>query len=226
MKDKHLILLIGYGDVGKRVFKVMQDSRVDFVVVDRDPDLFNNADFQYVIGNGADEEILKRAGVENASTVVVALNTDSDVIFATLISRRLNPESTILARANSLRSIDKIYKAGADYVASLSIVAGHMLAKMTSRCMTQYCDVMDEDILLYEGLEIEKHHVLEGEYLVNKSINQLDTINKVGCRIIGIQRGDNVITDIKPSIIIQKGDVLAVIGTREQVDDFLEQYVK
>src|SRR6056297_2717810 len=119
MQMGHIIVL-GYGDVGKRIAEVLDENDIPFVIVDSKEDLFLKPDFEYIVGNGTEEEVLKNAGIENASTVIICLNHDTDVIFATLISRGLNPESTIFSRANSVESIDKIYKAGADYVASLS----------------------------------------------------------------------------------------------------------
>ena len=225
IENGHLIVL-GYGDVGKQIVEVLQDSDVRFVVVDLNEHVLDNANFEYIVGNGADEDILKEAGVESASTVIVTLNDDTAVIFATLITRGLNPESTILARANSVKSIDKIYKAGADYVASLSIVAGQMLAKMTAMCMGGVSENIDEDIILYEGIEIEKHHVHKGSVLIGKSITELNLRNTVGCTIIGIERDNTVITDIVPSIIIWDMDVIAIVGNRDHISAFKEHYVK
>ena len=225
IENGHLIVL-GYGDVGKQIVEVLQDSDVHFVVVDLNEHVLENANFAYVVGNGADEDILKEAGVESASTVIVTLNSDTDVIFATLITRGLNPESTIFARANSVKSIDKIYKAGADYVASLSIVAGQMLAKMTATCMDGVCKDIDEDIMLYEGIEIEKHHVHKGSDLTGRSVAELDLRHTVGCTIIGIERDSEVITDIVPSMMIKSGDVVAVVGSKDEVSAFKEHYVK
>ncbi len=225
IENGHLIVL-GYGDVGKQIVEVLQDNDVRFVVVDMNEHVLESANFEYVIGNGADEDVLKEAGVESASTVIVTLNSDTDVIFATLITHGLNPESTILARANSVKSIDKIYKAGADYVASLSIVAGQMLAKITATCMDSVCEDIDEDIMLYEGIEIEKHHVLKGSDLIGRTVADLDIRHTVGCTIIGIERDNEVVTDITPSMTIRDGDIVAVVGSKEQVSAFKEHYVK
>ncbi len=225
IENGHLIVL-GYGDVGKQIVQVLQDSDVHFVVVDLNKHVLENANFEYIVGNGADEDVLKEAGVESASTVIVTLNSDTDVIFATLITRGLNPGSTIFTRANSVKSIDKIYKAGADYVASLSIVAGQMLAKMTATCMNSVCKDIDEDIILYEGIEIEKHYVDKESDLIGKSVAELNIRHTVGCTIIGIKRDSEIITDIVPSIMIKSGDVVAVVGNRDQISAFKEHYVK
>lgn len=224
MEPKGHLIVLGYGDVGKSIVDILYGSPFRFVVVDSNDKVFENVDFEHLVGNGADEDILLAAGVKTASFEFVALNDDTNVIFATLISRNMNPEITIIARANSVKSIEKIYKAGADYVGSLSIVAGQMLAKMTANCMGKSCRI-DEDIMLYEGIEIEKCHVERDSPLDSRSIEELDLEGQIGCTIIGIERGKLVITAIKKHTIIRAGDTIAVVGSSKQILEFKEKYV-
>ncbi|AKB55137.1 potassium channel family protein [Methanosarcina barkeri] len=224
MESKGHLIVLGYGDVGKSIVDILYRSPFRFVVVDSNDKVFENVDFEHLVGNGADEDILLAAGVKTASFEFVALNDDTNVIFATLISRNLNPEITIVARANSVKSIEKIYKAGADYVGSLSIVAGQMLAKMTANCMGKSCRI-DEDIMLYEGIEIEKYRVDRGSPLDNISIEELDLEGQIGCTIIGIERGNLVTTAVKKQTIIRAGDTIAVVGSSKQISEFKEKYV-
>lgn len=223
MESKGHLILLGYGDVGKSIVDTLYGSPFRFVVVDANEKVFENVDFEHLVGNGADEDILIAAGVKTASFVFVALNDDTNVIFATLISRNLNPELIIVARANSVKSIEKIYKAGADYVGSLSIVAGQMLAKMTANCMGKSCRI-DEDIMLYEGIEIEKCRVDKGSPLDDRSIEELDLEGRIGCTIVGIERGKIVITAIKKQTTIRAGDIIAVVGSSKQILEFKEKY--
>ncbi|MCD4807359.1 MAG: NAD-binding protein [Methanococcoides sp.] len=222
--DEHLIVL-GYGDVGKRIVEVLQDHQLNFMVVDTNEQNFSNADFPYVVGNGTDEDILKEAGIEKASTLIITLNDDNDVIFATLIARGMKPDSLIFSRANSVRSIDKIYKAGADYVGSLSIVAGQMLAKITSTCTKYECDHLFEDIVLYEGIGIEKFKLHESSSMVNVAIADLNLIKKFGCRILGVERNKEVTIDPHDLFVLELGDVVAVVGGRDQMELFHNTYV-
>jgi Trk K+ transport system NAD-binding subunit len=224
MKPKGHLIVLGYGDVGKSIVDILSEGPFRFVVVDSNDKVFENVNFEHLVGNGADEDILLAAGVKTASFEFVALNDDTNVIFATLISRSLNPDLTIVARANSVKSIDKIYKAGADYVGSLSIVAGQMLAKMTADCMGKSCRI-DEDIMLYEGIEIEKHRVDRGSLLDSRSIEELDLEGQIGCTIIGIERGKLVITAINRHTTIRAGDIIAVVGSSKQISEFKEMYI-
>jgi Trk K+ transport system NAD-binding subunit len=225
-KDNEHLIILGCGDVGKHVAQTLKYSNLRFIAIDSDPRVFDNADFDYVVGNATDEDTLKKADIETASTVIIVLNNDTEVIFATLMARGLNPKSTILARANSYKSIDKIYKAGADYVAALSIVAGQMLAKMTSHCFEVSCRKMDEDIMLYEGIDIEKHTATNEPDLVNRTVAEIGLMERFGCTLIGIEREGKIITDILPSTLILKDDVIAVVGMKQGIGLFKEKYVK
>lgn len=224
MDTKGHLVVLGYGDVGKSIVNELSEGPFRFVVVDSNEKVFENVEFEHLVGNGSDEEVLVTAGVKSASFVFVALNDDTNVIFATLISRSLNPGATIVARANSVKSIDKIYKAGADYVGSLSIVAGQMLAKMSANCIGKSCRI-DEDIMLYEGIEIEKHHIEKGSFLDKKSIEDLDLEKKIGCTVIGIEREGFVTININKQTVLHAGDIIAVGGSSKQISEFKEKYL-
>jgi voltage-gated potassium channel len=214
--SKHFIL-IGYGDVGRSITAALEKAHVFFVVIDKNEAKLKDRGFEYYVGNGTDEEILRRAGLTNASTVIIVLNNDDDIIFATLIARNINPHCIILARANSTKSIDKIYRAGADYVASLSIVAGQMLANIA-------IGHEEDSILMLEGLEIGKHQITAASPLAGKSITDAGIRSRIGCTIIGIEENGKTTTDIDPSIILREGMTLAIIGNSEQISKFKEEY--
>ncbi len=216
---KKYFILAGYGDVGRSIAQVLGNAHVSFVVIDKNEAKLKDRGFDYVAGDATDEEILKRAGIRNASTVIIVLNDDADIIFTTLIARNINPHCIILARANTTKSIDKIYRAGADYVASLSIVAGQMLAHIA-------LGHEEETITMLEGLEIVRHHVTSGSPLVGKTIADAKIRSRIGCTIIGIEENGKTTTDIDPSMTIREGMTLAIIGNSEQISKFREEYLK
>lgn len=214
------IILVGYGDVGRSIVKVLQKAHVSFVVIDRNEAKLKDKGFDYVAGDATDEDVLKRAGLRDASTVIIALNNDNDIIFTTLIARNINPHSIIISRANMTKSLDKIYRAGADYVASLSIVAGQMLARMI------IAKENEETITMLEGLEIERYRVTADSPVAGETIREAQIRSRTGCTIIGIEENGKTITDIDPSVFIKEGMTLAVIGNRDQISRFKELYVK
>ncbi len=221
--DNHTIVL-GYGDVGHRVVKRLTSAGVLFVVVDSDEEVFKDVDFTHLTGNAASEFTLKKLAVQRASTVIMTLESDPDTIFAILVTRKLNPSSVILARANDIHSIDKMYKAGADYVASLSIIAGQMLGRIA--LLAHDHPFREETIMMYEGIEIEKYTVNSSSLLVGKTLAEIDLRNTIGCTVIGIYAGDKASSEIKPSTVIEEDMTLAVLGNVEQIKGFREKFVR
>ncbi len=206
-KEEHLVV-VGYGDVGKSIVDELKRARVKFVVVDRNEDALLDKGFDYVVGDGANVEVLRRAGVESASTIIIALNIDTDAIFATLVARTLNPTAIILTRANA-PICDKIYRAGADYVASVAIVVGQMVAKLA------ISEHEEEVVMLYEGIEIEKYHVRKGSPFAGKTFEGLDLRSNVGCTVIGIEKDGRTVTDMHGKTTIEEDSILAIIGSKE-----------
>ncbi len=221
--DNHTIVL-GYGDVGHRVVQRLTSAGVLFVVVDSDEEVFKDVDFTHLTGNATSESTLKKVLVERASTVIMTLESDSDTIFAILVTRRLNPNSVILARANDIHSIDKMYKAGADYVASLSIIAGQMLGRIA--VLPYDHPLKEETIMMYEGIEIEKYTVNSSSLLVGKTLAEIDLRNTIGCTVIGIIVGDEASSEIDPNTVIEENMTLAVLGSMEQIKGFREKFVR
>lgn len=208
-------VVVGYGDVGKSVVSELISSKMDFVVIDRNEDVLRDGGFEYVVGNGQNEDVLRRAGIESAATVIVVLNRDTDAIFATLVARNLNPDAIILTRANA-PICDKIYKAGADYVAALSIVIGQMIAKLV------VVERKEDVVMLYEGIEIARYHVRKGSPFVGRTLEELDLRSRVGCTVIGIEKDGNTVTDLHGKTIIEEDSILGVIGSKEHVRKFEE----
>ena len=221
--ENHVIVL-GYGDVGRRVVKRLTKAGVLFVVIDTDERVFQDADFSYMVGDAASESVLKKAGVKHASTVIMIMEDDSDIIFSILVTRRQNPNCVILARANNIQSIDKMYKAGSDYVASLTIISGQMLGRITTLPYDQ--PLREETMMMYEGIEIEKYTVSSTSALVGKTLIELDLNNSIGLAVIGIRIDDVAISDIDPAITITEGMTLAVLGNEEQIEQFRKRFVR
>jgi voltage-gated potassium channel len=117
-----LAVIAGFGDVGAGAYQELHCIRCSCMVVDSKPQ-----GMEQVIGNAEDEGVLKKARIEEARFCIVALNDDDVNIFTTLMARNLNPVIRILSRANDPASVEKLYRAGADYVALLPAIGGRRL---------------------------------------------------------------------------------------------------
>lgn len=210
-----LIIIIGYGDVGRLVARTICKRGIKPVIIDR-RDL-GEMPLVQIIGDGTSEEALLKAGIKEAVGVLIMINRDADVIYSTLHIRNLNPNTYIVARANHARSAKKIYRAGADYVASVPIIASHMLVKIA-------LGEEEELALLYEDMELKLFEVQRGSRLVGKNIGKIDSQEIFGCGIAAIKRDGREIVNINSDLILQAGDSIAIIGRPAAIESFTRAY--
>ena len=209
------IIIIGYGNVGRQVARAIHKSGTSPTVVDlRD---IGEKPFNHVMGDGTSEEALIEAGIKGAVGALVMLDKDPDVIYCTLLIRNLNPNTFIVARANRTKSAGKIYRAGADYVASVPIIASHMLAKIAQ-------GEEEELDLLHEDLEVKIFEVHNGYGLERKTLASLDIPRRFGCGIVAIERDDEAISGMDMNTVLKRGDYMAIIGSPEGLVAFAHAY--
>lgn len=210
------LIIIGYGDVGRRIFKVLSEKGIEPVVVDL-REICDVCSHQ-VVGDGTSEEVLEKAGVRDAAGILIMLNDDTNVVFSTLLARSLNRGAFILARANHVRSSEKIYRAGADYVATVPIVASHILVRIAE-------DRDEQLAMIYEDLELIQFRVGQrSDALSGKALGSLHLSERVGCTVVAIERDGVGLLDANPGTIVKTGDLLAVVGSPKSIDLFGRAY--
>ena len=66
-----------------------------------------------------DYDLLKKAGIMEAPSVLLSTNNDTMNIYLASYCRQLNKELKIVSRISEARNIDIIHKAGADFCVKL-----------------------------------------------------------------------------------------------------------
>ncbi|MFC7071004.1 potassium channel family protein [Halobaculum lipolyticum] len=200
------VLVVGYGMVGHSAAAELRPTD-DVVVVDLADD-----DGVDVVGDATDRETLEAAGIEDARAVVLALDSDTTTIFATLAVKQVAPHAEVIVRANDGDSVPKLYRAGAEYVLSLSTVSGRLLASY----------LLDEEVLRPETqVDLVRTHApkLEGEGLA-----EADVRARTGVTVVAIERGGDLLTDVGPDTEVVPDDTLVVAGTDDAVNRFTELF--
>jgi Trk K+ transport system NAD-binding subunit len=205
------LIMLGYGDVGKQVARALCNAGIRPIIVDRQE--FQSLNFVHMTGEATSEALLVEAGIKDAVGIMVLLNNDSEVIYCTLLSKNLNPNAFVVARANRVESVKKIYRAGADYVASVPIVASHMLAKIIEH-------EKEELGLLYENIDLEIIAVGRRSGLVGRSLGEIDLPGSFGLGVVAIERAGQILAAVDQNTVIEEGDVLAMIGSEASMRSF------
>ncbi|WP_419863430.1 potassium channel family protein [Candidatus Poriferisodalis sp.] len=129
-------VICGYGQVGQAIAEAMIDAGTEVVLIDQDADI-DSGDLHMLSGDATHDSTLQDAGIERASALVVALDSDADNLYVALSARALCPELFIVARANSPEALPKLRQAGADRVINPHQIGGaHMAAAALRRDAT------------------------------------------------------------------------------------------
>lgn len=202
-----MAVIAGFGDVGRGAYEDLRASGISCMVIDS-----KMQGIEQVIGNAEDEGVLKSARVEDARFCIVALNDDDVNIFTTLMARNLNPVIRILSRANDPASVQKLYRAGADYVALLPMIGGQTIARIILEgYVTILLDLPNGDIVVMKRVTRDRPG----------SVNRY--FRRTGVRIIGIESAGRSIVAPGPEEELLNGDNVIAVGDTEQLKKFIHQ---
>lgn len=123
------IVVCGYGQVGQAIAAELSGGGREVVIIDRRSDLGPELSL-VVVGEATDDEVLARAGLHRARTLILALDSDTDNLYVTLTARSLQPNLFIVARANNSAADPKLRRAGADRVVNPHEIGGHRMAEL------------------------------------------------------------------------------------------------
>jgi len=121
LKLQDHFIVCGLGRIGQSVCRHLARSGVPFVGIDPDPEsvaTLVEADHPALLGDAADDDVLRDAGVERAKAIACVAGSDSANIVITLSAKAMNPALLIVSRAEQVDAIRKMERAGATRVIS------------------------------------------------------------------------------------------------------------
>lgn len=211
------VIICGWGRVGREVARFLAQVGRSIVVVDRDEQRLVDIPHPYVLGDVTDDQTLVEAGIERASTLVGALDTDTDNLFVTLASRSMRPDLQIIARARNEASEPKLRRAGADRVVNPQQLGGDRMASF----VTQPHVVDFVDVVMHDGsleFRLEDFAVPTGSGVVGDTLRSAQLRSNTGALVLAVRRPDGTfVTNPSPEIVVSAGDVLIGVGTAEQL---------
>jgi voltage-gated potassium channel len=204
-------IICAYGRVGRQVVRDLTKAGASFVVIDdyptnREPALA--AGIPFIFGDPADDEVLKRAGIERACGVIACVDSDAENIFIALSVREIRSDILIIARASAEESEKKLLRAGADRVISPYKTSGAEMARIALHPQVGSA-VGGID---YRMEEIEVPQACEG---VGRTVDEV----RGGAMIVALRRADGRLEPQPPApTIVNPGDILVALGTPDSLD--------
>ncbi|PSQ43502.1 metal transporter [Halobacteriales archaeon SW_7_68_16] len=197
------VVVAGYGAVGAAVTDALTAADVNTTTID----LADGTGVD-IVGDVTEEGTLREAGTDDARTIVVAVDDDTTAVFTTLVVREIAPDTEVIARVSEAETVDKLYRAGADYVLALSTVSGRMLAST----------ILEEDVVSFDTrIEVVRVPV---PGLAGQRLDEADIRARTGCTVIAVERNGGVETTLSPGFRLEDDDVAVVAGTDTSVNRF------
>lgn len=227
MKDH--IIVCGFGRVGKQVAEDLNAHGDDFVIIEMDSDLVENAklnsDFLFLKGDSTHDETLMTAGIKNAKAIITCLPKDADNIYVVLAARECNPNILIVSRASEVTAVSKLKIAGANNVIMPDSIGGsHMASLIANPDVMEFLDIIR--VQGFDGANIESISYEElPKDMQGKSIRDLEAREISGVTIIGYKDVNGDYT-INPSLDIKvvEGSKLFVLGSPDQIDKLITYF--
>jgi len=219
---KHYIVC-GLGDVGQTTLFELHKMKVSSVGIDKNPEVIKkileeNPNLLLIEGDATDDSVLLKAGIKDARGILSALPEDAENLFIIISGKNLNPEIKIISKANDERALLKLKKSGADYIISPKQIAGLRMASVAARPdVVSFLDVMMRDV--EESWRVEQAGIPEKSPFQGKTLREAAIPSKTGLLVIAMRkRNGEYIYNPPATTIMEKGDVLLVLGNFERLE--------
>ncbi len=124
------VIIVGCGRVGSTLARLMYRDGHNVTIVDTTSESFRRlgAKFkgQRVIGNGIDEDVLRRAGIENCDVFVAVTQGDNRNILSSQIAKTIYNVNKVITRINDPVRADLYRSVGLITICGTTIFSGLM----------------------------------------------------------------------------------------------------
>ena len=202
------VIVIGAGTVGSAATRALKRKGVPVHVLDRDPRaqerLMGVADRVFV-GDANDREVLTKAGLEDAPSVLLTTNDDAVNVYLAVYCRRLKPGLRIVSRITHDRNLEAIHRAGADFVLSYSSLGAEAVMSLLEG---------HEIVILGEGVDL--FSVRLPPSLENKTLAETGIGSRTGLSVVAVRQDGLLVTNLRASMQMEAGAQLVMLGSVQQ----------
>ncbi len=246
MKDH--VIVVGFGLNGRNVSKVLDASRVPFIVLELNPETVRvekKRGIPIIYGDASKESMLAQVNLMNARTVVVAISDASATRRIVEMTRRLNPFVYIIARTRYTNEINPLYSLGAndvipeEFETSVEIISRvlHRYFIPANEIEKHIHEIRKDGYEMFRNVqqkyamfpelkqhlpdsEIETVRIKEGSPIAGKTLAEVGFRKKFGVTVLAIQRGKETITNPSGDIRLVPEDIVILIGKRAELQVF------
>jgi trk system potassium uptake protein len=125
------VVIMGCGRVGARIALILDQSGHEVTIVDTDSRAFRRLPNEFsgmtIIGTGIDEDVLRNAGIEDASAFVAVTNGDNRNIMAAQVARNIFNVPEVVCRIYDPVREETYRRLGLTTICPTTIIADEIL---------------------------------------------------------------------------------------------------
>ena len=207
--------------MGKNVVEELYKGNTPFIIIEKnkeEAEKAKNKGYKVIHGNAAEEETLKNANIEHASSIAILTSSDAENLYITMTARELNPHLNIISRIFEEESKKRLIKAGADKIIFPYEVSGHSIAYMIvspkAAELTLALRSTTEEFKMAE-IDIEENSIYDGMKIKDSGIRE-----KFDIIIIGIVEKGKIHFNPSAQTKIRGNTTLICTGKEENIEQF------
>ena len=214
MKSKTFAVL-GLGRFGMGVADELMDKGAEVLVVDRDERLIEENARKYtqaVIADLTDADEIRQLGLGSMDAVIVAMSENLEASIMCVMIAKESGVHRVIAKAGNRRTGEILKKVGADQIVFPEQESGIRTAsQLMFHDVLRFFDLTSDLVIV----EMEPRREWCG-----KTLCELDLRKRYGINVIAFQKEDKVFDVSSENMMIQKGETLLIVMTKENLDKF------
>jgi trk system potassium uptake protein TrkA len=207
--------VIGLGRFGISVARRLYEAGQDVLGIDVNEERVEDAELSVthaVVADTTEEQALTSIGIRNFDCVIVAIGNDMQSSILTVMLLKELGVKKVITKALNKRHGQVLDKIGADWVIYPERDMGERVAnQLLSPNMLNYIELSNE-------YNIEE--IIIPPRMAEKSLRELDIRAKYNISAIAIVKEGDIIISPSPDQIIHNGDILVMIGARDDLAKF------
>jgi CPA2 family monovalent cation:H+ antiporter-2 len=241
------VIICGMGLNGRNLVKVLKDTAINYAIIDLNFQKIKKAkskgDKNTIWGDASNVEILRRANVEAARVMVIAISDRFLTKSCLSSAKAINPDLHVIVRTKYVSDIEDLLALGADDVIpeefetsiqifsrvlkmfhipnSIILAQGNIIRNKSYGVFRdiRYTQEAFDQIgqILAQGT-IETYYVAAGNAIIGKSIKEINLKAQSGAMIINIIRNNQTITNPPSEFILEAADQLILFGSHSAID--------
>jgi CPA2 family monovalent cation:H+ antiporter-2 len=241
------VIICGMGLNGRNLAKVLKDTAIHYVVIDLNFQKIKKAkskgDKNTIWGDASSVEILRRASVEAARVMVIAISDRFLTKSCLQNAKAINPKLHVIVRTKYLADIEELLALGADDVIpeefetsiqifsrvlkmfhipnSIVLAQGNIIRNKSYGVFrdVRYTQEAFDQIgqILAQGT-IETYFIGPGNPIIGKSIRDVNLKAESDAMIINIIRKNQTITNPPSEFVFEAEDQLILFGSHSAID--------